>query len=145
MSNSLPPFWPNTLRRFGNIFFGTLSVAISLTAISVGFSVIAGILTIATGGAKVDNYQFVSGKRSSENRLLKIAIRGPILGSPIDDSSSLSLGGLGGLTYGYQVQTLLDKAAQDSQSKVSFCKCPLQGGQFLAPRPFLMASRRTRK
>jgi protease IV len=128
MSNSTPPFWPTTLRRFGHIFFGTLSVFVSLTTISVGFSILAGILTLLTGGGEVDDYKFVSGKERSQNRLLKIAIRGPILGSPLDENSSLSLSGLGGITYGYQVQTLLDKAAKDSRIKGVLLHITTPGG-----------------
>ncbi len=128
MSNPLPPFWPNTLRRFGNIFFGTVSVVVSLTAISFAFSILGGILTLASGGTEVDDYKFISGKQSSGNRLLQISIKGPILGSPIAEGSSFGLGSLGGITYGYQVQTELEKAAKDSSIKGIFLHVVTPGG-----------------
>jgi protease IV len=128
MSNPLPPFWPNTIRRFGNIFFGTLSVVVSLTAISFAFSLLGGILTLASGGADVDTYKFVTGKQGSRNRLLQISIKGPILGSPIAEGSSFGLGSLGGITYGYQVQAELEKAAKDSSIKGVFLHVATPGG-----------------
>ncbi len=132
MSNPLPPFWPNTLRRFGNIFFGTLSVVVSLTVISVAFSILGGVLALVSGGGggaeEIDRYRFVSGKEGSRNRLLQIAIRGPILGSPIAEGSAFGLGSLGGITYGYQVQTELEKAAKDTRIKGIFLHVTTPGG-----------------
>ncbi|MBW4551275.1 MAG: S49 family peptidase [Aphanocapsa sp. GSE-SYN-MK-11-07L] len=129
MSKPLLPFWPNTLRRFGNIFFGTVSVVVSLTVVSVGFSILGGILTLVSGGADdIDRYRFVAGKQGSRNRLLQISVRGPILGSPIAEGSSFGLASLAGITYGYQVQTELEKAAKDSSVKGIFLHVTTPGG-----------------
>ncbi len=129
--DSLPPFWPNTLRRFGSIFFGTFSVFFSLAVIGTGFTLFLVILGLILGGGSAkdsDPYEFISGNEDSQQRILRIKINGPILGSPTDTNDNFNFGSLMGVTYGYQVQEDLKKAADNATIKAVLLEITSPGG-----------------
>lgn len=128
---SFPPFWPTTLRRFGSIFFGTFSVFFSLAVIGTGFTLFIVILGLILGGDQAkdsDPYEFISGKETSQQRILRIDINGPILGSPTDSNDTFNFGSLMGITYGYDIQADLKKAAEDKTIKAIFLELTTPGG-----------------
>jgi protease IV len=129
MSDSIPPFWPGVIRRFGNIFFGTVSVGASLMALGVMLSIFSGIMSVL-GDSKVsqnsERYRFVSGEDSSANRILSLDVVGPILGTG-SDTNGFGLG-IGELTYGYQIQAQLKEAAEDDKIKAVFIRFVTPGG-----------------
>lgn len=127
----LPPFWPNTIRRFGNIFFGTFSVFFSLAVIGTGFALFLVILGLILGGGSDkdnDSYEFVSGTENSQQRILKISINGPILGSPTDSDDTFNFSNLMGITYGYDIQADLKNAAEDETIKAVLLEIKTPGG-----------------
>jgi protease IV len=128
MTSSPPPFWPGVFRRFGNIFFTTLSVGVSLAVVTTGLSIFGGVMAVLseTDGADVERYRFISGESSSRNRILSLDVVGPILGSG-EDSSGFAFG-VGELTYGYQIQTQLREAAEDKKIKAVFLRFMTPGG-----------------
>jgi protease IV len=116
------------MRRFGNIFFGTLSLGISLAVVGTGLSIFAGVMA-ALGGADsgdIDRYRLIAGESSSRNRILSLDVVGPILGSG-EDSNGFAFG-VGELTYGYQIQAQLKEAAKDKQIKAVFLRFMTPGG-----------------
>ncbi|MDS3862388.1 S49 family peptidase [Thermosynechococcaceae cyanobacterium BACA0444] len=127
----LPPFWPTTLRQMSSIFFGTFSLFMSLAVIGAGLTVLIVILGLILGGDQAkdsDPYEFISGTESSQQRILKININGPILGSPTEGNDPFNFGSLMGITYGYDIQADLKKAADDKTIKAVFLEITTPGG-----------------
>ncbi len=130
-SEPLPPFWPSTIRRCSNIFFGTFSLFFSLAVIGTGFTLFLIILALIFGGGAAhedDPYEFVSGTEDSPNRILRIAINGPILGSPTEAAEPFNFGSLVGITYGYQVLEQLEDAAEEEDIKAVLVEIRTPGG-----------------
>lgn len=69
------------------------------------------------------NFNFVSGKENSPNRLLEVRISGPILNSSIGGFS-----GLDAVTYGYEIQRLLDQVSRDQKIKGLLLRFSTPGG-----------------
>jgi protease-4 len=117
---------------FGKAFYALVSFIIllflfSLFFIGAGFglgSVLGkqGEISIA----EKSDYTYVWGNRESENRLLLIPIEGIILGSPSFDFSS-ALDWMG-VTYGYEIQEMLKKAAEKEDVKGIFLHLQTPGG-----------------
>jgi protease IV len=129
MSDSPPPFWPTMLRRFASIFFTTASVGVSLAVVATGLSIFGGIMAALSdteATEKAERYRFVSGDSGSRNRILSMDVVGPILGTG-SDSNGFGLG-VGEITYGYQIQSQLQDAAEDKQIKAVFLRFITPGG-----------------
>ena len=70
-------------------------------------------------------FTYVEGDEQSDNYLLEIHIRGPILNSP----SGAGFFGLdAGVTYAYQLQDLLEKAAEEERIQGLFLRLATPGG-----------------
>lgn len=70
-------------------------------------------------------FRYVDGDEDSENYLLQIHLNGPILNSP---SNSGFFGLDAGVTYAYQLQELLEKAAEDDRIQGLFLRVSTPGG-----------------
>lgn len=68
---------------------------------------------------------YVEGDRDSENYLLEVRINGPILNSP---SGSGFFGLDAGVTYAYQIEDLLEEAAEDDRIQGIFLRLSTPGG-----------------
>jgi protease IV len=105
-------------------------------------------LTFWACGQKTDDiqseseptYKFVSGKKDSQNRLLEIHINGPILNSASD-----GLGFPGTLTYGYEIERLLDRASKDDKIKGVFVRLSTPGGTIVGSNAIFEALKRYRE
>ncbi|MDG2990417.1 S49 family peptidase [Candidatus Synechococcus calcipolaris G9] len=130
MTKPSPSFFGSIVTRFTNTFVSTLSVFISLAFIGVGFTVLLGVLALLAGGGESqtsDRYEFISGKEGSRDRLLRLNISGPILGSPPENEDTF-FSALGGVTYGYQVQKQLKEAAEEDSIKGVILDISTPGG-----------------
>ncbi|MGE3844402.1 MAG: S49 family peptidase [Vicinamibacterales bacterium] len=110
--------------------FACLAIlGVVLFAISVGIG--AGL---ASSAPSLEGTEFVyeSGDRASQNQLLSVRVEGPILGTAPRDQSALFL--LGGVTYGYDVQQLLDDAAGNSRIKGVLLHLQTPGGTIFGSR-----------
>ena len=99
----------------------------SVVAIGLGASgCVPGTLN-PTGTSDNDRFTFtyVEGDEDSKNYLLEIRINGPILNSP-SSSSFFSLES--GVIYAYQLQDLLEKAAEDDRIQGLFLRLSTPGG-----------------
>ncbi|PIE34094.1 Clp protease ClpP [candidate division KSB3 bacterium] len=109
---------------FGKVFFALISFFVLLFLFSLFFMALG--LGIGGGigqGSLVEvaepdrlEYSYISGNQMSENKLLSIPIQGIILGSMPPNIPPAALLG-GGVTYGYAVQEVLEKAAGDESIK----------------------------
>jgi len=99
-----------------------------------GLAVVGGILIGTSfascghqaGTVTVDNdlsFNFVSGTENSPHRLLEVRINGPILNSSIG-----GFGGLDAVTYGYDIQRLLDQVSRDQKIKGLLLRFSTPGG-----------------
>lgn len=70
-------------------------------------------------------FRFVEGKANHPNRLLEVQINGVILNSPSSGFTGFSEGGV---TYGYQVQRLLERISQDDRIKGILLRVSTPGG-----------------
>lgn len=74
-------------------------------------------------------YGYVHGSKDSLNRLLRLEITGPILGSPPDQfSDPFGFFGPVGLTFGYELKRALEEAAKDDSVKGIFLHISTPGG-----------------
>jgi protease-4 len=103
-------FWKYALAVVGGILIGTSFAS-------------CGNQTDTVEADRDLSYSFVSGKENSSNRLLEVRISGPILNSSIS-----GLGGLGAVTYGYDIQRLLDKTSKDPKVKGLLLRFSTPGG-----------------
>ncbi|WP_299044045.1 S49 family peptidase [uncultured Thermosynechococcus sp.] len=128
MTRSLPPFWLSVFHRCGLIFFGTLTVFFTLGIVGLSstvFFALLGVLWAPDG--ETSPYEHISGKETSRDRILRIDIVGPILGSP-QNNEDMFFAPLGGVTYGYEVQQQLADAAQDKTIQAVFLNISTPGG-----------------
>ena len=100
-----------------------------VTALGVGFGMgvggQSGLGELSEDGHSA--YSFISGKEESENRLLSFPLQGVILGSPpanMPQSPFFSPW----VTYGYTLQDMLKKAAEDETVKGIFLHVQSPGG-----------------
>ncbi|MDA0265982.1 MAG: S49 family peptidase [Cyanobacteria bacterium] len=77
-----------------------------------------------SGGYEPLTYDYVTGDDDSDNYLLQIHIDGIILNSP----AGSGLFGVSGVTYGYELQEILEKASEDDQVKGIFLRLSTPGG-----------------
>ncbi|NER83428.1 MAG: S49 family peptidase [Leptolyngbya sp. SIO1D8] len=102
----------------------------SLTGVAVvGLGVTGCLPGLPKGEDKTEDealtFTYVEGDEESENYLLEIRISGPILNSP----SSAGFFGLdAGVTYAYQLQSLLKKVAEDDSVQGIFLRLSTPGG-----------------
>ena len=120
---------------FGKVLFALISFFVLLflfslffmaLGVGVGMGIGRGGLTEITEPDKLA-YSYISGNQMSENRLLSIPIQGIILGSMPPNIPPVALFG-GGVTYGYAVQEVLQKAASDESIKGVFLHVQSPGG-----------------
>lgn len=128
MARSLPPFWPSVFHRCGVIFFGTLTFFFTLGVVGFSATVFFALLGILLAPAsETSPYEHLSGKETSRDRILRIDITGPILGSPQNEEDTF-FAPLVGVTYGYEVQRQLAEAAKDETIKAVFLNISTPGG-----------------
>ncbi|WKT81394.1 S49 family peptidase [Thermosynechococcus sp. PP45] len=128
MTRSLPPFWPSVFHRCGVIFFGTLTFFFTLGVVGFSATIFFALLGVLLAPAsETSPYEHVSGKEGSRDRILRIDITGPILGSPQNEEDSF-FAPLVGVTYGYEVQRQLAEAAKDETIKAVFVNISTPGG-----------------
>lgn len=115
------------------------AIALVMVIVFVGvivFAVFAGIgagMAASVRGPGLEpDYVYVSGKRDSRNKLLVLRVEGPILGSPPRDRATQFL--LGGFTYGYQVQRLLEQASNKGEIKGVLLHMQTPGGTIFGSR-----------
>jgi protease-4 len=115
------------------------AIALAMVIVFAGvvvFAVFAGIgagMAASTRGPGLEpDYVYVSGKRDSRNKLLVLRVEGPILGSPPRDRATQFL--LGGFTYGYQVQRLLEQASDKGEIKGVLLHLQTPGGTIFGSR-----------
>ena len=97
--------------------------ATATIALTLGLSACGGE-PVDLGGYEPLSYDYVSGDDDSDNYLLQIHIDGVILNSP----ASSGLFGVSGVTYGYELQEILEKASEDEQVKGIFLRLSTPGG-----------------
>jgi len=102
--------------------------------LKIALAVLGGIVigaSFASWGRQADGveaegdltFSFVSGEKKSKNRLLQVEISGPILNDSLGGFSSLA-----GVTYGYEVQRILEKAGKDDRIKGVLLRLSTPGG-----------------
>ncbi len=120
---------------FGKVLFALISFLVLLFLFSLFFIALGLGVGIGIGGNGLTEivepdqlaYHYISGNQMSENRLLSIPIQGVILGSMPPNIPPAALFG-GGVTYGYAVQEVLEKAARDDSIKGVFLHMQTPGG-----------------
>jgi protease IV len=115
-------------------FAGLVGLLIGLTCLTWGRQ---------TGGIQSESepaYKFVSGEKDSQNRLLEIQINGPILNSASD-----GFGFPGTLTYGYEIERLLDRVSKDDKIKGIFVRLSTPGGTIVGSNAIFAALKRYRE
>jgi protease-4 len=118
----------SVLRLFARTFVMTLAVFASLVTMVFGLSVLGGATADSSEEVvSASDYAHVTGTEGSANRLLAIAVQGPILGHPPHDSL---LGDwlVDGIAYGYRIQQELLDAADDDSVKGIFLEVDTPGG-----------------
>lgn len=85
-------------------------------------------------------YTLVAGEKDSQNRLLEVQINGPILNSP-----SGNFGFSSAITYGYEVQRLLERASKDDKIKGVFVRLSTPGGTIVGSNAIFEALKRYRE
>ncbi|GAK49061.1 Tlr1610 protein [Candidatus Moduliflexus flocculans] len=113
---------------FAIISFFVMLMLFSLLFIGLGVGIGAkmggGALTELSEQAK-SNYAYISGDEESANRLLRIPIQGVILGTM---PSNFPMFLADNLTFGYDVQEQLERAAEDESIKGVFLHIQTPGG-----------------
>jgi protease-4 len=123
------PLLSSVVRLFARAFVGTFAVLASLVTIVFVLSTIAR-LTVASPEPVVvesSDYTHVAGTEGSPNRLLAVAVEGPILGHPPRDSLWIEWE-IEGIAYGYRIQQELADAAEDETIKGIFLEVDTPGG-----------------
>lgn len=128
------------LKIFGMTFFALVSFVVLLFLFALFFvSAGAGLgvmmgqsnLTQLSAGEDALSLEPVSGDAASENLLLQIPVDGIILGSPSLEFSPMALGGV---TYGYKIKEMLQKAARNDNIKGIFLHVQTPGGTIYGSR-----------
>jgi protease-4 len=99
---------------------------------AVSFGLGAGMATAGRSTVGSIGYVHLSGNAESNNKLLAVRVEGPILGSPPRDHSAVFL--LGGFTFGYEVQQVLEDAARKSEIKGVLLHLQTPGGTIFGSR-----------
>ncbi|EIJ42794.1 ClpP class periplasmic serine protease [Beggiatoa alba B18LD] len=127
-------------RLVGQVFFALLSLIILIVlaiffftglGIGIGAKLQQGELTDINNIAS--QYTYIAGNSQSQQYLLKLNINGIILGSPNTEFGSLSFLATG-VTYGYQIQEQLLKAAKHPEIKGIFLHIQTAGGTIYGSR-----------
>ena len=110
----------NRLTRWVSTFAGVAVFSLGATGCFPGGS-------SSTNSADSDTltFTYLDGSKSSENYLLEVRINGPILNSP---SSSGFFGLDSSVTYAYELQDLLRKAAEDDRIRGILLRLSTPGG-----------------
>ena len=128
-------------RAFGQAFTALLSFILLLVALIL-FSLGVGIglgTQMGEGEFSADTdehtrYHTIGGNAQADARLLVLEVSGIILGSPLPELSSGLFGGLSGVTFGYQLQEQLEKAARDPNIKGVLLHIRTPGGTIFGSR-----------
>lgn len=103
----------------------TLSLCCGLTALSIyALSTISGDSSFSVDANP--SYETVSGSESSQDKILAISIKGPILNEGAADSSSLFA--TSSYVYGYTIKQQLQDAASDKSIKAVMLEIDSPGG-----------------
>ena len=113
------------LQIFAKVFIVVLSLIVIMALLSLAF---VGVGQNSAQLNEIDSkYSYLSGERSSEDKLLLIPIQGIILGMQHDDfASSGFMSQL--FTYGYAIQRQLKEAAEDEEIKGILLHIQTPGG-----------------
>ena len=110
-----------------NRFARWLAVLVGTTA--VGLSVAGCIPGIPKSSDETEEkeleFRYLDGDEDSDNYLLEIRINGPILNTP---ASAGFFSFDSGVTYAYQLQSLLEEAAEDDRIQGLFVRLSTPGG-----------------
>ena len=101
--------------------------------VSCGVATVAGAGASA-GGKKVEKKaesQFIYGEEDSDNAIMQVEIKGPILTHKPDDADGGFFGSLIPVTYGYEVKEQLLKAAKDDSVKAVMMFVTTPGGSIV--------------
>ena len=113
-----PPLLPDLFRMVVKMIVGGILV---IGLFSCGVGVVAGAGAGASGktAVKTPVSKTVYGEKDSENAILRVDIKGPILTHPPADEGSNFFSSIQAVTYGYEVkQQLLDAAKNDKVKAV---------------------------
>ncbi|QTA82967.1 Peptidase, S49 family [Desulfonema limicola] len=133
--------WKAPFKIFSLAFFSLVSFIVLLGLFSL-FFIGAGLGVGAVMGksnfkdfrtVKESSYTYVSGDKESQNYLMAVSVEGLILGSPSGEMGS-TMGWVGGVTYGYEVQKTLEQAAEDEKIKGIFIRMQTPGGTIFGSR-----------
>ena len=111
-----------------------MSIKIVVAGVLILFMIGFGAGFLSSGSPEVvaqgsQSYSYVYGSEQSQNRLLRLDIMGPILGTPPDDiSDPFGFLGFSGLTFGYEIKDAFRKAAEDPTIKGIFLHISTPGG-----------------
>ena len=111
------------------LFMGLGLILLVMFAVGLG----AGISQAGLGGPApgTAGYTYVSGTRTSKNKLLSVRVSGIILGSP---AREFGVPMFGEATFGYSVRRTLDEAASDTNIKGVILHLQTPGGTIFGAR-----------
>jgi protease-4 len=111
------------------LFVGLGIVLLAMFAVGLG----AGLSQAGFGGPApgATGYTYVSGSRTSKNKLLSVRVSGVILGSP---SREFGVPVFGEATFGYSVRRVLDEAANDAAIRGVLLHVQTPGGTIFGSR-----------
>jgi protease-4 len=113
-----------------SVFAGLAVIGVVMFAISFGVG--AGMAGATMGPGSADGFVHLSGERNSKNKLLAVRVEGLILGAPPRDRSAMLF--LSGVTYGYEVQQVLEDAVEKDEVKGVLLHLQTPGGTIFGAR-----------
>jgi len=134
--------WKAPFKIFSMAFFSLVSFIVLLGLFSlffigagVGVGAVMGKSSFKDFGSVINesSYNYISGNKESNNYLMAISVEGLILGSPSGEMGS-TMGWVGGVTYGYEIQETLEDAAEDEKIKGIFLRMQTPGGTIFGSR-----------
>lgn len=133
--------WKAPFKIFSLAFFSLVSFIVLLGLFSLffigagmGMGAVIGKSSFKDFGVIKDpDYAYISGNKESKNYLMALSIEGLILGTPSGEMGS-TMGWVGGVTYGYEVQETLEQAAEDEKIKGIFLRMQTPGGTIFGSR-----------
>ncbi|MDM8536845.1 S49 family peptidase [Desulfobacterales bacterium HSG17] len=133
--------WKAPFKIFYMAFFSLVSFVVLLGLFSLFFiGAGAGVGAVMGKSSFKDfnvinesSYNYISGNKESKNYLMGISVEGLILGSPSGEMGS-TMGWVGGVTYGYEIQETLEQAAEDENIKGIFLRMQTPGGTIFGSR-----------
>ena len=127
-----PPLLWDLVRMVIKMIVGGIVV---IALVSCGVASVAGAGAAAGGGGKSAKADLKSGHiygdEDSGNKIMQVAVKGPILTHKPDDSGGGFFGSIVNVTYGYEVKEQLLKAAKDDDIKAVMMFVTTPGGSIV--------------